>query len=148
VSDTVMEFENAVRALRVLREQKLREVEQIEMSLANFTALLESLPEMQAKAAALGVVTDVYAGMSIPKAAGSFLELNREPASTRDIAEALLKGGIKTTSRNFESLVYTTLVKSTTPKFKRTPDGRGWWIEGKPLPNLAWGEESSTKKKS
>lgn len=138
----VGEFESAIRAMRVLREQKLQEVQQIEQNIANFEAMLQGMPEVQARLAALGETDDRYVGMSIPKAAAHFLaEGKGEPATTKEIATALLKGGVKTSSKNFEATLYTLLRESTAPKFRRTPDGRGWWLAEERLPNAAWGPE-------
>jgi hypothetical protein len=100
---------------------------------------------MQEKLAALGTPTDRYVGLSVPKAAATFLrEVKQEPATTREIGEALLRGGVKTGSKNFEATVYTLLRESTAPRFRRTPDGRGWWLDGVPLPTEAWGPEGQT----
>jgi hypothetical protein len=139
------EFETALRALRVMREQKLREVEQIDLNIANFTTLMHSLPEMKERLAALGEATDRYAHLSIPKAAASYLqEVAKQPAVTRDIAEALLRGGIKTSAKSFEATVYSLLRESTSPRFRRTPDGRAWWLQDVLLPNEDWGLEGQT----
>lgn len=136
------EFESAIRAMRVLREQKLREVEEIELNIANFETMLQRMPEVRAKLEALGTVTSAYAHLSIPKATALYLQTHKgEPAVTKEIAEALLRGGIRTTAKNFEATVYTLLRESTSPRFRRTPDGRGWWLADVPLPNEAWGPE-------
>ncbi|BCS32688.1 hypothetical protein TBR22_A19100 [Luteitalea sp. TBR-22] len=134
------EFESAIRAMRVLRKQKLQEVSQIEQNIANFEGMLQGMPEVQAKLAALGNTDNRYEGMSIPKAAAQFLlEAKGEPATTKEIAAALLSGGIQTGSKNFDATFYTLLRESTRPRFRRTPDGRGWWLKDSDLPNGNWG---------
>jgi hypothetical protein len=138
----IHEFETALRALRTLREQKLREIERIDLNISNFETLLATLPGMQEKLAAMGTPTDRYVGLSVPKAAAVFLkDVKQEPAVTKEIAEALLRGGITTASKNFEATVYTLLRESTAPRYRRTPDGRGWWLQETPLPNNSWGPE-------
>jgi len=46
-----------------------------------------------------------FHGKSIPEAAKIYLEIVKKKQSTREIMEALLKGGMETTSDNFESTV-------------------------------------------
>jgi len=136
------ELETAVHALRAIREQKTQEIVEIDRTIADFLRVLAKMPESAAAAAAFGNVSDRYQGLSIPKAAEVFLtEVKQEPATSKEVAEALLRGGIRTTAKNFEATVYSRLQESTSPTFRRTPDGRGWWIQGRPLPSQAWGVE-------
>lgn len=134
------ELETAVRALRAIREQKQQELLEIDRSITDFLNVLAKLPEGLARAQELGEVGDRFAQMSIPQAAEVFLrDVKQEPATGREIADALLRGGIRTTAKNFESVVYSRLQESTRPKFRRTPDGRAWWFTDVALPSQAWG---------
>lgn len=139
------ELETAVRALRAIREQKQQEINDIDKSIEDFLRVLAKLPEGMARAQELGDITDRYATLSIPKAAEAFLrEVKQGPATGKEIADALLRGGIKTTAKAFENVVYSRLQESTSPKFRRTPDGRAWWFAGVPFGTDAFGLEDST----
>lgn len=60
----------------------------------------------QAKAEPLGEIeSHAFFSMSIPEAAKRFLERARKPQSTPAIAEALRKGGMTTTSKDFANTV-------------------------------------------
>jgi len=137
------ELETAVRALRAIREQKLQDIAEIDRSIAELLNVISKLPEGLARAKELGDISDRFSGLSIPKAAEAFLrDVKGEPATTKEISDALLRGGIRTNSRSFEATVYSRLQESTSPRFRRTPDGRGWWIVRMPLPHAAWGVDA------
>jgi hypothetical protein len=133
------DLEAAVHALRAIREQKLQDIADIDRALQGFLVVLGGLPDSRLTAP---VPADApsYVGVSIPKAAEQVLRTGG-PATTRQIADALRAGGIRSTAKNFEATVYSRLVESTNPQFRRTPDGRGWWIQGEPLPTAQWGAE-------
>lgn len=138
------ELETAVRALRASREQKKQDIVELDRSIADFIAVLAKLPEELARAQELGDITDRFVNLSVPKAAEVYLlDVKRGPAAGREIAEALLRGGIRTTSNRFEAVVYSRLQESTSPKFRRTPDSRGWWLADLPLETGAWGIEDA-----
>jgi hypothetical protein len=90
----------------------------------------DTLPFSVAGAGIVGILKNTsigpYAGLSIPEATRRFLQ-ERDPhtASTPEIAQGLLAGGLTTTSRNFTATVYTVL--SQTPRwFKRK--GKSWTL--------------------
>lgn len=90
----------------------------------------DTLPFSIAGAGLIGILKNTpsgpYAGLSIPEAARKFLQEHpSKAASTPEIAQGVLAGGIKTTSKNFTATVYTIL--SQTPKwFKRR--GKIWTL--------------------
>jgi hypothetical protein len=62
-----------------------------------------------------------FADLGITVAAKRYLKEVGEPRSTREIADALGKRGVKTNSKNYIATVYATLHNSSA--FKRTNDG-------------------------
>lgn len=67
-----------------------------------------------------------FEDLGIADAAKRFIKEIGRPASTREIADALLSRGLKTKSRNYVATVYSTLDNSKT--ITRTPDG-SWNIK-------------------
>jgi hypothetical protein len=128
--------------LRTLLEQEqkkldlLKKVSQIddkyrrelENAIAESGLARDTLPFSIQGAGIVGIIKNTgigpYAGLSIPEATRRFLaERDNRTASTPEIAQALLAGGLKTASRNFTATVYTVL--SQTPRwFKRK--GKSW----------------------
>ncbi len=110
-----MEMQAAIQALRAQAEQKQRELAAVEKALGHLEQVArmvdpESMP-----------ASSEYTGLAIAEAAKRLVtELGRS-ASTREIAQALLKRGIRTNSKNFSMTVYTILRES--PHFKRNGDG-------------------------
>ena len=85
-------------------------------TLRYFRSLGGSLPD-----GAVGVVLptsseishDTFFQMTIPDAAEKALKLAKKTGSTSDIADALLKGGLKSASKNFSGMVKTILTRDT-----------------------------------
>lgn len=123
------ELQQAIRALRVLREQKAQELEKIDSSIRNMSTVLADLPGGDEGPQ----VTEVYKGLSIPQAARAYLAQRGCPAQTAEIADALLAGGITTTSRNFSTTVYSILREAK--GFTRLENGAGWWLEDEEVPH-------------
>jgi len=115
------DLQQALRALRVLHEQKAQELANLAGSIQQMERLIQDLPEAQG---ANTEVTDKYAGLSIPGAARAYLTELGRPAQTADIADALLAGGIRTSARNFSTTVYSILREAS--GFTRRQDGLGW----------------------
>lgn len=58
------------------------------------------------------VPTGAFLGKSIPEGAKLCLQIVKRKMTTREIAEALLKGGIETTSKRFVSILHSILLRS------------------------------------
>lgn len=128
-----------MQTLRALREQKQRELDHLDETIASTQTVLDGLPEAATARKMAGEITGRFRGKSIPEAAQELLTEKGEPMVNTDIARQLLQGGITTTSRRFETTVYAVMRESG--RFKRTPDGKAWWIKGVKLPSDAWGVE-------
>lgn len=100
----------ALEALHRQREVKLKEVAKIESAIENMKEIIGLVDGPQEPE------SQEYAGMSIGDAAA--LVIADQPRTTREIAEALLNRGVKTTSKNFTMTVYTVLRESK--RFRRT----------------------------
>lgn len=59
------------------------------------------------------IPTGAFLGKSIPEAAKLCLQIVKRKMTTREIADALLKGGIETTSKNFPTILYTILFRAS-----------------------------------
>lgn len=128
-----------MQTLRALREQKQRELDHLDETIASTQTVLDGLPEAATARKLAGEITGRFRGKSIPEAAQELITEHGEPMTNMDITKALLQGGITTTSRRFETTVYAVMRESG--RFKRTPDGKAWWIKGVKLPSDAWGVE-------
>lgn len=82
------------------------------------------------------VPNGAFHGKSIPEAAKAFLDMVKAKQTTREIAAALRKGGIESTSDNFEGMVYNLLnrTRMNTAEFTRT-DGK-WGLAEWLAPNV------------
>jgi hypothetical protein len=81
------------------------------------------------------VPAGAFHGKSIPEAAKVYLSLVKRKQSTREIAEALVKGGMESNSKNFETTVAGGLYRAfnTTGEIVRVKGGWGlaeWWPAG------------------
>jgi len=81
------------------------------------------------------VPAGAFHGKSIPEAAKLYLSLVKQKKSTREIAEALVKGGMESNSKNFEITVAGGLyrVLKTTGEIVRVKGAWGlaeWWPAG------------------
>lgn len=90
----------------------------INAAIAGVTALLgESEAELQAclpvplpkTQESRDVASGSFAGLTLTEAAQAYLDMVKEPQSTGEIAEALVKGGYDTKSRNFRNTVRSVL---------------------------------------
>ena len=71
-----------------------------------------------------------FEDLGITAAARRYLREEREPRTTREIANALIDRGLKTTSKNWIATVYATLRNGK--MFERTKDGK--WELAEPSP--------------
>lgn len=81
------------------------------------------------------VPAGAFHGKSVPEAAKLYLSLVKQKKSTREIAEALVKGGIESNSKNFETTVAGGLYRvfNTTGEIVRVKGAWGlaeWWPAG------------------
>ena len=116
------ELDRAIEALRRAREAKLAELQAIEQALEALKAPIESGRPLRER-------TKDFEDLGVTAAARRYLREEREPRTTREIADALIAGGLKTNSKNFIATVYATLNNGT--MFKRTTDGR-WGLTESP----------------
>ncbi len=81
------------------------------------------------------VPAGTFHGKSVPEAAKLYLSLVKQKKSTREIAEALVKGGMESNSKNFETTVAGGLYRvfNTTGEIVRVKGAWGlaeWWPAG------------------
>jgi hypothetical protein len=81
------------------------------------------------------VPAGAFHGKSVPEAAKLYLSLVKQKKSTREIAEALVKGGMESNSKNFETTVAGGLYRvfNTTGEIVRVKGAWGlaeWWPAG------------------
>ncbi len=81
------------------------------------------------------VPAGAFHGKSVPEAAKLYLSLVKQKKSTREIAEALVKGGMESNSKNFETTVAGGLYRAfnTTGEIVRVKGAWGlaeWWPAG------------------
>ena len=104
-------------ALEAFRRQRLELTKQIEL-------IDKTIEQMEATIEAISPSSDPkstkYADMSIAEAARAFLTEKGSPATTREIADALIDNGVKTTSKNFSMTVYT-ILRETQGFERKTP---------------------------
>lgn len=85
---------------------------------------------------------DAFFGMSVPDAAKKYLGIVRKTKSTKEIAEALLKGGMPSRSQNFSNTVYMGLLREEKAGGV-TKVGTKWglasWYPGRPRKKAAQG---------
>lgn len=84
-----------------------------------------------------------FHGLSVSEAARKFLEMTKTKQRTKDIVEAIQKGGIESTADSFYSNVYTTL-RRRKKDFKRL--GK-YWVLVEWNPNVSSVVEKPAKKK-
>jgi hypothetical protein len=101
-------------------------------------------PDSSKKEEAPALLGHEYFGMGVGEAAKKYLEAIRRPQSVKEIADALEKGGVNTTAKNFYSNVYTALTRSPKNfvKVKKNWALRGWY----PGRNLKTPSETKDKK--
>jgi ribosomal protein S25 len=77
------------------------------------------------------VPAGAFLGKSIPEAARVYLEIVKKKQTSREIAEALLKGGIESTSNNFISIVHAILDRARkSPNASIVKLGTQWGLAG------------------
>jgi hypothetical protein len=93
--------------------------------------------ELKVNVAELPIASDAFFGLTIPAAAKKYLEMTKKPQRTKDIAQALLTGGMQHRSGNFENTVGSILNRNGDEstgifaKLKRGTWGlRTWYKQG------------------
>jgi hypothetical protein len=83
------------------------------------------------------VPAGAFLGKSIPDATKLYLEIVKKKQTSKEIAEALLKGGMESTSKNFPSIVHAILDrarKAKNPALVKVDKSHwgltGWWPKG------------------
>jgi hypothetical protein len=74
--------------------------------------------------------SDVFFGLSVGEAAKKYLGLVKRKQTTRDIAEALERGGLPHTSTNFLNTVTTMLSRQARVDSELVKVGREWGLSG------------------
>jgi hypothetical protein len=72
------------------------------------------------------VPAGAFLGKSIPEAAKLYLSIVRSKQTTREIADAMLKGGMETTSTNFEGIVAAGIHRASKKDGELVRVGRAW----------------------
>ena len=92
---------------------------------------------------------NAFSDMSIPEAIRKYLSVEKRPRSTRDIAEALKSGGIRTESQSFYSTVSTALARMMNKENGVVKKGKKWslreWSARKPATGTGKIEEGKSK---
>ena len=107
------ELQTAIEALERARDAKLAELRAIEQALEALRAPREGGSQLRPR------IKD-FEDLGITAAARRYLREEREPRTTRQIADALIARGLKTTSKNWIATMYATLRNSSA--FERTKD--------------------------
>jgi hypothetical protein len=117
-------IESTIADLRAWRDQ----IDAAILTLEHFSAKGASLPSSAPPGAprANGEVTnDAFFQMTVPDAAEKYLRIMKATKEIPEIAEALLRGGLKSSSKNFSDMARTVL--SRDERFVRVPSG-GWGL--------------------
>jgi hypothetical protein len=109
----VGDLNTAIEALQRARDAKLTELHAIEQALEALRAPMEGRFPLDQR-------TKDFEDLGITAAARRYLREQRAPRTTREIANALIAGGLKTNSKNWIATVYATLRNGK--MFKRTKD--------------------------
>ena len=112
---------NMVEQLKAALAEKEREAEALRTAIQILSG--ETIQHVMSTA---GKRMD-YQDLGVTAAAKRFLREMPEPQDTRAIADALLKRGLTTSSKNFIATVYATL--NNGKMFKRTKDNRWQLVE-------------------
>ena len=94
--------------------------------------------EVEVKPLETVVSDDTFLGLSITAASEKYLRIAKRPQTTQEIAEALQKGGVHSTSGNFVNTVYTGLTRNE----KVVRLGRGKWSLKEWHPGIRSGKKS------
>jgi hypothetical protein len=96
-----------------------------------------SAPGLPAALTGGEIPAGAFLGKSIPDAAKLYLEIVKKKQTSKEIAEALLKGGMESTSKNFPSIVHAILDrarKAKNPALVKVDKSdwglTGWWPKG------------------
>ena len=106
-----------LEAKKAVLDQAIASVRAVIASGAQAISVGDSLPLMT-DSAAIGVhggevPVGAFLGKSIPDAAKLCLQIVKRKMTTREVADALLKGGIETTSKKFSTILHTILTRAT-----------------------------------
>jgi len=78
--------------------------------------------------------SDSFFGLTIPQAVEKYLDMVRRPQSLEELAEALLKGGMVTSAKDFPATIHAILRRNADGKIIKV--GNGWalasWYNKKP----------------
>jgi len=111
------ELAHAIVLLKTKLAAKQQEVEALNRAISQ----LEQVARVVEPGSTL--VSTEFAGLTIGEAAKRWLAEIGRPATTREIAEALLANGVQTTSKNFTMTAYT--IVRTLPEIEK--DEHGLW---------------------
>jgi hypothetical protein len=99
------------------------------------------------------VPAGAFLGKSIPDAAKLYLEIVKKKQTSKEIADALLKGGMETTSKDFPSIVHAIMDrarKAKNPALVKVDKSHwgltGWWPKGIGSANGTQSKKPSKKK--
>jgi hypothetical protein len=120
---------NYSAVVAALEDEKARVITQFEAAIEAIKLLAvrptagSGVTQMPLGAGPSNGETAVYSGMSVREAALTYLRAMGKARTTKEIAQSLVRGGISSTSDNFQNNVYTRLYRST-DDFERTPSGK------------------------
>ena len=109
-------MKEAIEALQRAREAKLAELQAIEQALEALKAPIEGGSSLRQK-------SKDFEDLGVTAAARRYLREEGEPRTTREIADALIARGLKTTSKNWIATVYATLRNGRMFVARRTTSG-------------------------
>jgi len=112
---------SAIADLRAWRDQIDNAIQTLEHFNAKGLALPSSGPPGVARSHHGDIPGDAFFQMTVPDAAEKYLKLVKATKEIPEIAEALLKGGLKSSSKNFTDMTRT--VMSRDERFVKVPSG-------------------------
>jgi hypothetical protein len=124
MNQEVSHIDAAIADLEAWREQISVAIE----TLRHFGAKGLALPSTPPNAGRIvngDIPGDAFFQMTVPDAAEKYLRLAKATKEIPDIAEALLKGGLKSSSKNFSDMTRTVI--SRDDRFVKVPKG-GWGL--------------------
>jgi hypothetical protein len=114
VSPEINHIDAAIADLEGWIERIATAVETLKMFRSGGGALPSASSGVNARSAPGGEIQhDTFFQMSIPDAAEKYLTLAKKTRPTSDVAASLLKGGLKSSAKNFTSMVNTILTRES-----------------------------------
>lgn len=122
MTDQSNPLQDAIVALQRAEAAKLRELEEVRTALAALTGVSVVMPVREPEP------TGPFKGMGALEAAKLWLKEAGKPQTTREIQDAIMERGWRTTSNRPSAVIYSTLTNAS-KMFERTEEG-AWKLKG------------------